>query len=316
MAEASSATVSTPPEVDGSRRIELTYSVEIPGIPASSGPVDVWIPIPRSDDAQTVEDQRFESSIEGRVKDVGDRHGNRVWHARVETPDGSPIRVTSTTIVTRRVLRSQGIEAGRNYSLEELTEGAPYLQADSRVPISGDPVDAMSADIAPGETDPTIVAKAIFDFVVDTMEYKKTGTGWGNGDTYWACSERYGNCTDFHALVNSLTRNRGIPSRFSIGFLVPQDRASGKIAGYHCWARVLLPGEGWVGLDASEAKKHLERREELFGSLPADRIRFTTGRDLEIGQASGPLNYFIDPHIEVAGKQWKEFTRTVTFRDL
>jgi hypothetical protein len=46
---------------------------------------------------------------------------------------------------------------------------------------------------------------------------------------------------------------------------------------------------GWVPLDASEARKHLELKDELFGSLPADRIAFTRGRDHQLPGAAAPL---------------------------
>ncbi len=111
-------------------------------------------------------------------------------------------------------------------------------------------------------------ARAIYDWVVEHMEYKKVGSGWGNGDTFWACSQRYGNCTDFHALVISLARTEGIPARFEIGFPVPEDR------------------------------------ELFYGTQPADRIHFTTGRDLTLGpdHRGPPLNFFIYPRVEIDGQ--------------
>jgi transglutaminase-like putative cysteine protease len=168
-------------------------------------------------------------------------------------------------------------------------------------------VHAMRADDTPAST-----ARAIYDWVVDNVEYKKVGTGWGNGDTFWACSERYGNCTDFHSLFIALARSEGIPARFEIGFPVPIDRQSGDIGGYHCWVQFYLPDRGWVPIDASEASKHPEMREMLYGAQPADRILFTTGRDLVLSETNRatPLNYFIYPYIEVGGKAWPHTVAT------
>src|SRR5256886_4489847 len=150
------------------------------------------------------------------------------------------------------------------------------------------------------------------------MEYKKVGTGWGNGDTFWACSARYGNCTDFHALFISLARAEGIPAKFEIGFPIPEDRTSGVIDGYHCWTEFHLPDVGWFPIDASEAWKHRERRDLYFGTQPADRIQFTIGRDLELGDGhtTGPLNYFIYPHVEVAGKRLDNVKRSFRFSEI
>ena len=141
--------------------------------------------------------------------------------------------------------------------------------------------------------------------MVDNVEYKKVGSGWGNGDTFWACNERYGNCTDFHALFISLARSEGIPARFEIGFPVPADRDQGKIGGYHCWVQLYLPETGWFPIDASEAFKQPEKRELFYGTHPADRIHFTTGRDLRLGDAhrDGALNYFVYPYLEADGRK-------------
>ena len=117
--------------------------------------------------------------------------------------------------------------------------------------------------------------------------------------------ERYGNCTDFHSLFISLARTEGIPARFEMGFPVPLDRSSGQISGYHCWVEFYLPETGWFPIDASEAAKHPEKRELLYGTQPADRIHFSTGRDLRLGpdHRDAPLNYFVYPHVEVDGEK-------------
>ena len=105
------------------------------------------------------------------------------------------------------------------------------------------------------------------------------------------------------ALFISLARTEGIPARFDIGFPVPESRSAGTVDGYHCWVNFYLPGSGWIPIDASEAFKHPERRELFYGTHPADRIHFTTGRDLRLGtdHRGPPLNYFVYPYVEVDG---------------
>jgi transglutaminase-like putative cysteine protease len=142
---------------------------------------------------------------------------------------------------------------------------------------------------------------------VDNIEYKKVASCWGKGDTFWACKERYGNCTEFHALFISMARSEEIPARFEIGFPVPTDRESGQIGGYHCWVQYYLPQTGWFPIDASEAFKDPSRRDYYYGAHPGDRIHFSTGRDLRLGSRhrGEPLNYFIYPYVEVDGVAWK-----------
>jgi transglutaminase-like putative cysteine protease len=185
--------------------------------------------------------------------------------------------------------------------------------------VAGPLVEQLLADVsfAPDAGDQT-KARALYEHVLATMEYKKIGSGWGNGDTYWACSEHYGNCTDFHALLTSLTRAIKIPTRFEIGFPIPEDRRSGKISGYHCWVNLYLKSHGWFPIDASEAWKHPERQDFFFGSQPADRVRFSVGRDLQLGEGhnSGPLNYFIHPLIEVGGRSLPGIRAEVRYQEL
>ena len=56
-------------------------------------------------------------------------------------------------------------------------------------------------------------ARALYDYLLATMRYDKTGTGWGRGDAEWACDSKRGNCTDFHSLFMSMARSQHIPSR-------------------------------------------------------------------------------------------------------
>ena len=73
-------------------------------------------------------------------------------------------------------------------------------------------------------------------------------------------------------------------------------------------------------MDISEADKHPELKDYFFGNLNSDRVQFTMGRDitLEPPQDSGPLNYFIYPHIEVDGKEWplEKTERKFEYQDL
>jgi len=296
--------------VDSPRTIRFTYEVEIGPLTGGSGPAQIFIPLAQSDEHQRVLSRRVKTSIPG-VVGREEEHGNAYWNGQLARPRGETVRVRVEYLVERRPFRKEGltgVRRGTVLSPDELRRVEKYLDADSLVPVNH-PMLAPALEgvrlLAPLD-DKALTARAIYDWLVDNLEYKKVGTGWGNGDAFWACSERYGNCTDFHSLFNALARSSGIPARFEIGFPIPEDRGSGRIDGYHCWAQFFLPGVGWVPVDASEAFKHPDRRDEFYGGQGVDRIRFSTGRDLDLGplQTSGPLNYFIYPHVELAGKRW------------
>jgi hypothetical protein len=99
-----------------------------------------------------------------------------------------------------------------------------------------------------------------------------------------------------------------LPAKFEIGFPLPEKRGQGEIAGYHCWAFFKPQGKGWVPVDVSEANKNPKMRDYYFGNLTEDRVTFSMGRDIDLvpKQAGKPLNFFIYPHVEVAGKEWPQ----------
>lgn len=283
------------------RAFEFSYEILAGDFPSTES-VDIYIPLPVEHAGQQLIAQSLQSNLPGRTG-IEERYGNRYYHIHRPANTNAPIDATLRWTVARSTVTAHS-ENGLSAA-----ERALYLAPNSLVPVGHEILRPILRQIHESRTDdsPAATARAIYDWVVDNMEYKKVGTGWGNGDTFWACSERYGNCTDFHALFVSLARSEGIPARFEIGFPVPWDRPSGEIGGYHCWVQFYLPGQGWIPIDASEAAKHPERRELYYGTHPADRIHFSTGRDLVLsaGSAAMPLNYFVYPYVEVGGKPWR-----------
>jgi transglutaminase-like putative cysteine protease len=141
--------------------------------------------------------------------------------------------------------------------------------------------------------------------VLARMSYDKSGTGWGRGDTNYACDVGKGNCTDFHALFMSLTRAVGIASGFEIGLYLPYERGKQETpGGYHCWSFFRVPGKTWVPIDASEADRFPERADYFFGAHTPNRVTMSVGRDLvlEPPQQGEPLNYLLNPYAEADGK--------------
>jgi transglutaminase-like putative cysteine protease len=299
----SSVVFATPTNEPTTRSIQIEVAVTIADLPADT-PINVYVPIAQDAARQTVKRTDINANINGTVK-TESKYGNQFWHGQTDNLSDGTITVTLTQVVERT-------SAGGLKPTDE--EKSLFLQPNSRVMVAGPLVDKALSGLGSHDDSPKGITRAIYDSVIDTMEYKKTGSGWGNGDTEWACTEKYGNCTDFHAMFTSMARAKNIPARFEIGYSVPLESSSGTIGGYHCWLELALPDEGWFPIDASQAKKHPEQREALFGSQPLDRVQFSVGRDLSLeDQQAAPLNYFIYPHVEVNGKKWDKVTSTVTY---
>ncbi|MBJ20235.1 MAG: transglutaminase domain-containing protein [bacterium] len=283
---------------DAVRRFSFEYVVEIPARIEADAPIKVFLPIATDATGQRILDVSIESEFAGGF-DRESVHGNRYWSAELPAE-----RSKNTSIVVRYDVERSIVRSGDDPGSERRAKR--FLAANERVVVDHPVLAPILEEIRAHSkgADRAGRARAIYDWIVDHVEYKKVGTGWGNGDTFWACTERYGNCTDFHSLFISLARTEGIPARFQMGFLVPADRGAGMIEGYHCWVEFWLPEIGWVPIDVSEASRHPARRELFYGTHPADRVKFTTGRDLRLGlgHEGRPLNYFIYPYLEIRGE--------------
>lgn len=282
-------------------------------VPPGAGKVEVWVPVAETDAFQTVS----LVAVEGGLKLERTREaslGNSMLHLAISQPNQPEVVVTLKFDVLRREHLRKDFPA--TSSGEIPAEVKRWLEPDKLGPVAGR-IRELALEVTQGKATPLEKAQAIYDYVVSTMKYDKSGTGWGNGDIYWACDTKRGNCTDFHALFMGLCRAVGIPARFSIGFPLPAERGHGEIGGYHCWAEFYLVGYGWVPVDASEAAKHPDKRAYFFGAHDENRVQFTVGRDLELSprQAGAPLNYFVYPYVEVDGKPYTELTKSFRFAD-
>lgn len=281
----------------GPRTFEATYTATITNIPADAGILDVWIPLPRSRSAQGIGDVTIDSPYDWR-RSTEKEFGNAYAYARIPAPQTGELVIRVHFRGSRSAVaieKTANVTPGRR----ELQRA---LRADRMVTMSPR-IEKLSAEITAGKTTTIDKAHAIYEYVMNTMKYDKVIPGWGNGDTERACDVKAGNCTDFHSLFMSLARSQGIPTRFVIGFPLPQ--GSGTIPGYHCWAEFYVKEKGWIPVDASDASKSSDPavRAMLFGNLPPNRVEFTMGRDLVLTPAtSEPLNFFIYPRVEASGK--------------
>jgi len=299
--------------VEMQRSFWFTYRVVVPELPANSQRVDAWIPIPQSNAYQSIEKIHISANLPYQVH-RDPKFGNRMayFSARETLPDS--IRIDLTFRVTRKTVRALAHNATQPALTPE--ERKEYLSPDSLVPIN-DRIYEEVRKAAPEDLPPLEKARAFYDYLVETMRYDKSGEGWGRGDAIYACDVRRGNCTDFHSLFISMARAAGIPARFIIGFPVPHTPDAGEIGGYHCWAEFYIPQKGWIPVDASEAHKHPDRRDFLFGGLDPDRVAFTLGRDIPLAPpvTSRKLNFFIYPYILVDGQVFDGYQKQFRYRN-
>ena len=298
------------------RTFDFEYKATMERPPDGAMVMDLWLPVPVVDAWQQIGSLHIESDYPYRIAKSAD--GNAILHIGIDKPT-FPISVKMSFQANRKEhLESQLVNAAELSKEEFRMQLAPFLKPDRLVPLDGQ-IRAWAQDVVDkaGARSDIEKARAIYNHVVATVKYDKSGNGWGRGDIYYACEARRGNCTDFHAIFIGYCRALGIPARFAIGFPLPVDRGTGKIAGYHCWAEFYAKNIGWVPIDASEAAKNPAKREYFFGAHDENRVEFSRGRDLNLmpAQKGPPLNYFIYPYAEMDGQPFSGIRYEVSYRD-
>lgn len=298
------------------RHVEVTYSFEVEDIPADAEKVRIWVPKPPSSCHQhlhgvTVSPKRAYTLA------AEPEYSNEFMLFNIDGADiagSADLQFSVVFDVTRNAIGPcHRHREDADYTGGELSR---YLQPDRLVPVDGKI--AREARAAIGDVkEPLKQIRRVYDRIVATVSYDKSGTGWGRGDALYACDTRRGNCTDFHSLFIGEARSLDIPARFIMGLPLPAGKTEGEIPGYHCWGEFHLSGKGWFPVDASEASKFPEKKDDYFARLDPNRVAFSVGRDITVpGSKSPPLNYAIYPHVEIDGQVHESVKTKFYFEDI
>lgn len=275
--------------IEGSDQFTFTYEVQLSEI---SGPAQMWVPIARSDDFQTVEILSLQAPGQQEIiRDVD--FGNDILYLQL-LPEHSNQQIS----VIYRVERLE-----KAAYPEQDADLPKFLQASSLMPV-GDRFSTIAQQVISEKqaNTPLTKARALYDYIIDNMRYAKQGI-YGTGDANYACDSKSGNCTEFHSFFISLARSAGIPARFAVGAAIPSERHEGGVDGYHCWAEFYAEDKWWP-VDISEGDKYTALATYYFGHHPANRIELSRGRDLapEPLPQSGPINFLAYPVFEIEGE--------------
>lgn len=306
---------------DAALTTRFTYEANVPQ-GESKAPVRLWVPLPSDSQWQSVSDVEIEAPNGTKQRIATEKKfGNRMAYFE----GAAPLKVKVAFTVARRDVRV--LWPGRTPVTVKPSWMKETLRPDAKVPVGGRWED-LAKQIAGEQSDATAQMHAFFNNVVATMQYdyKKESPKLGEGDVAFVCDYKKGNCSDLHSYIISLGRSVGVPAVIEYGFPItgiPMDeplKPEGKIGGYHCWTWFQDPQLGWIPLDASDARRWLDKerpdmRDFLFGNLvtPRAAVTMSRGRDINLvpSQKSAALNYFIYPYAEANGAPVKaEWTLT------
>ena len=306
LAATAHAADSTPPL---ERRLRINFQCEVTKLPPGAKTVDLWIPMPQTDERQTVAWLNESDLSQGRVT-TEPTFGNRLYYRRFDaTATQLPYRVE---LVYDVHVREASVAAAKHLidtSAEVPTDQfASYLSRTSMIPLDG-PIADLALSLKLPEGQPLRTARAIYDQLVDRMTYNYLATGAGKGNAVWACDSKTGDCTDYHSVFIGICRWRGIPADHVFGLPLPPEKPAGDARFCHCWARFWVHDVGWVPIDASRADKYPQDRDYYFGTLGSTWITLAHGRDviLEPPQQGPPLNMLHGPVAEVDGQPFEGF---------
>jgi transglutaminase-like putative cysteine protease len=290
----------------------------------------LWVPYPVSDADQLVSD----------VKVEGDFAEAAVYTDRVfQTPmlfvrwdaDSNSRNLTLSLAVERHEVIRRDL-AGKEAAWDP-ADYALYLMPTSLAPDTR-PVKELADRITAGRSSVRDKAKAIYDWVCESMHRDPETQGCGKGDVCSLLDKRGGKCADIHSVFVALARASGIPCREVFGIRLGKKDGEDITGAHHCWAEFYVPGYGWVPVDPADVLKLrltekadlndprvVQAREYYWGGIDPYRVKLSVGRDLTLtpAQKGEPVNYLMYPFAQVGGEtlDWldsKTFAYTITFR--
>ena len=300
-------------QAEEKRIVEVIYTVDVSDIEGENNKVRMWVPYPVEDENQKITDFRV-TGAPGPVKlNTNNDWGNGIIYYEGEVGSGLNFQMAFTA--ERSAIRKDSYKA----------EGVEVPLA-SKEKLELPRVEKYYNEAVGKKTDKYEIARAIYDYVLEKMEYNKVAAGAGEGDVGRICiaidggETGKGNCTDYHSFFAALARHGDIPVAIEMGIpMVKGESGTINEGAYHCWAKFYIEGKGWVPIDISEADKNSSAKDFYFGSLDRNRLSFSVGDDVILTpkQEGSKLKLFgPDPYIEINGKPYYDFKRKIIYKNI
>jgi transglutaminase-like putative cysteine protease len=172
----------------------------------------------------------------------------------------------------------------------DTVEYKQFTKAEKYIESSDPEIVQLANDLAEGETNPYILAKSFYDYVIDHAHFKLLGQGL-NGAKY-LLDNGNGEGGDYSALFIALSRAKGIPARPVVGYWAISGNDQTNV-----WAEFYLEGIGWIPVDASVGQGSAAKRAYYFGNMDNQRVILSKGFNTAL-VPPGPNN-FVAPLLQV-----------------
>ncbi len=278
-------------------RITFTHQAKIYGN-GELQELNVYIAIPENMPQQQILTKKFIPANYTEVKDHWDQQVAYYHYRKIR----SEATLESQMIIEAKISEIQYfIFPDRCGKLDDIPSDIRkrYTANGSKYKTDDPYIVALAKKIVGDEKNPYWVARKIFDYVREHLEYKLEG-GWNTAPV--VLQRGTGSCSEYTFSFIALCRAAGLPARYVGSIVVRGDDASLDDV-FHRWPEVYLPNYGWIPIDPQGGDKPLPRdRARNIGHLP-NRFLITTrgGGDSEyLGWYYNSNETFrVDPQVQV-----------------
>ncbi len=253
--------------LQGTKSDPVTYEIDFSAVvtaPYHTKTLKVWLALPQSDVAQTIEGSTFSSFPMKVEPKIGQEkiHGNKFAYFEFDHPEGAQI-VRHNYKATVYEMR-WNIDPAKVAKIDRWPASfEPYLKSDSNV-VLDDRVKKLVIEAVPDRKNQSDDLANIMSWVNKTMKYSHKECSL-MASTDHALTKKTGHCSDYHGLCASFGRALGYPTRVTYG-INPYPKNSPS----HCKLEAFLPPYGWVCFDVSETQRVIESIEK-DKALDADK---------------------------------------------
>ena len=253
------------------QEVEFIHQIRNYG-PGTVTTADVYLAKPKDRDNQhLLTDVEFSLEPTGIIED---QWGQKVAHFHFDDLGPTEFRTVSMTVQANLYANNYFIYPERVGQLDEIPEDIRelYLVDNTKFSFGSSVIQSAVDKAVSDETNPYWIARRIFNYVIEHMEYELAG-GWNIAPT--VLERGNGSCSEYSFVYIAMCRAAGLPARYVGSIAIRGDDASYDEV-FHRWVEVYLPGFGWIPVDPSGGDSDWPaRRAGAFGHL-GNRFLITT----------------------------------------
>jgi transglutaminase-like putative cysteine protease len=251
-------------------RITFTHQAKVFG-KGNLRTLDVYVGIPVDQLQQQILKMEFSPADPPRVKDQWSQEYAHFSYAN--KPSESV--VTSTMTVDAKISEiTYFVFPDRCGTLADIPADIrkTYTANDTKYLIDDPYIQRTAKEVVGTETNPYWMARKIFDFVRNKLEYLMVG-GWNAAPV--VLQRGNGSCSEYSFSFISLCRAAGLPARYVGSIVVRGDDASLDDV-FHRWPEIYLPNYGWIPIDPEGGDRPLPRDRAMSVGHLSNRFLITT----------------------------------------